>query len=392
MLEKSFNRLSKYGFLTMSASLGRAVLKRDYCGDRIPVMEHLWGLSRQAIQHYTGIDPIAEPGRIHDAFKGIAEVFEVDLLFGAGLPDNNSQVFDWDNGEKLKHLPDGTPIVQWGIFCTGIQEDGRHFLHVPKPASVDEALDFDPFHYFPKTVEQYRTEFVNAYAQMRENCGDTCYPIPHHYTTLYHCALAIFGFELWCEVGMADERRLSRLLDRFAELSWRITTAWSQVDGLDGFILHDDLVTTAGPVFAPAWYRRHIFSRYAEIFAPLVKKEIPIVFTSDGNCTEFVDDIFAAGADGLNMEYLVDLEPLVRDYPDKVLIGNINSAILANGPLPAIEREVTRCIEVGRRARRFVINVGGQLTHTMPLDHLDYYLNLRRRLAHGIRRTTCCAS
>ncbi len=369
----------------MAKDLGLAVLRPDYDGARIPVMEHLGGLSRAAIRHFSGIDPVAEPDRIGEAFRRVADAFEVDLLWGGGLPGPGSPVYDWEDGETVKRNPQGLPVVQWGIFAAAHQEDGRHFVHVPKPASVEEALEFQPLAHFPKTVQEYRQEFTVQYQAMLASTGELCYPIPHHYTTCFHWPLAIFGFELLCLAGMEDERRFGALMERFAEVSLRITTAWSQVEGLHAFILHDDLTMSSGPVFSPAWYRRHIFPHYPTIFRPLLDKGVPIIFTSDGDCSEFVDDVFAAGAEGLNFEYLVDLGSLVERYPDKILIGNINSSTLARGPREAIAREVRECMEVGSRARRFVVNVGGGLTHDIPVEHLEHYLSLRKELARSLR-------
>ena len=366
-------------------TLGLRLLQADYKEERIPVLEHVWGLSREAVRHFTGIDPLGEHQRINEAFRKIVEIFEVDLLWGGGLPQEADEVFDWDNGEKVKRNKKGVQVVQWGVFSAEHQEDGRHFVHIPKPASVDEALDFQPLQYFPKTVEDYRREFTASYAAMRQSAGPTAYPIPHHYTTCFHWALAIFGFELLCEAGM-EEDRFSTLMERFAEISVRITQAWSQVSGLKAFILHDDLTMTAGPIFHPQWYRDHIFPHYRAIFKPFLDRKIPIIFTSDGNCSAFVDDIFAAGAEGLNFEYSVDLERLVRDYPDKILIGNINSATLSGGSPETIEREVRHCIEIGKQARRFVCNVGGGLTHTIPVRNLESYLNLRKKLCREARQ------
>jgi hypothetical protein len=369
----------------MSKALGEAVLQPNYRGAGIPVMEHVGGLSRQALRHFTGIDPIAERHRLNEAFRRVAEAFEVDLLWGGGLPQSDWVAYDWDHQARLKRRPQAADLIQWGIFSATRQEDGRHFLHIPRPRTVEEALDFQPLEHFPKSVSEYRDEFQPAYDTMLESTGDTCLPLPHHYTTCFHWPLAIFGFELLCLTGKADEARFSSLMERFAEISTRITTAWAQVDGLKGFILHDDLTMSGGPIFAPAWYRRHVFPHYPAIFKPLIEKGVPIIFTSDGDCTEFVDDIFAAGAEGLNFEYLVELQPLVERYRDKVLIGNINSGTLARGPLGAIEREVRRCLEVGSRARRFVVNVGGGLTHDIPVAHLEYYLELRKNLARNLR-------
>jgi len=371
----------------VTRAIGQAVLKRHNGRDRLAVMEHLSGLSREAIVHFTRIDPVAHPRRVNEAFRQLAEVFEVDLYWGGGLPDGSYEVFDWSDGQTVKRNRRGESIVQWGIFGTAHQEDGRHFTHVPKPRSVDEALDYQPLEYFPQTVEQYRDEFQETYARMLDRCGEVCLPIPHHYTTLFHWPLAIFGFELLCEAGMQEDR-FGPLIERFAEVSRRVTTAWAAIPGVEGFILHDDLAMTGGPIFAPDWYRRMIFPHYPAIFQPLRQAGVPVIFTSDGDINAFIDDIFAAGAEGLNFEYIVDLGRLVRDYGDKILIGNMNSHVLAAGPQSAIDREVQRCLEVGAMARRFVVNVGGQLTHDIPIAHLEHYLAVRKRLSRRLANPT----
>lgn len=364
----------------MSKRYGQQIMAGRRPADRLPVMEHLAGISREAIVHFTQIDPVASPKRLNEAFRKLAEVFEIDLLWGGGLPDGDREIYDWSDGNHVRTNRRGDAVAQWGIFGAAHQEDGRHFTHVPKPANVDEALNFDPLIYFPKTVDQYREQFTESYANMHGSCGDYCLPLPHHYTTAFHWALAIFGFELLCEVGM-EEDRFADLMQRFTDISVRITTAWSQVPGVEGFILHDDLAMTGGPIFHPDWYRRHIFAHYPRIFEPLKNAGIPIVFTSDGNINALVDDIFAAGAEGLNFEYMVDLQYLVDHYADRILIGNMNSHLLAAGPLDAISAEVRRCLEVGSVAPQFVVNVGGQITHDIPVEYLEHYLHVRKQLS-----------
>lgn len=345
-------------------------------GEKIPAMEHIHGLSREAVTALSGRDPFQEPDALNEIYRAVTRQLDVDLNWGVGLPMPGDEMHDWSDGQTVKTNREGNPVVQWGIFHVVAQDDGRHFLHVPKPKDIDEALQFDPLLYFPQSVEDYQQEFTRQYRQMIESCGDVVYPIPHHYTTAFHWPLAIFGFELLCEAGM-EEDDFHALMERFAEISCRITTAWSRVEGLEGFILHDDLTMTSGPIFAPDWYRRHIFPFYEAIFAPLRQKNIPIIFTSDGDCSAFIGDVFNAGADGFNFEYLVDLETVANNHPDKILVGNFNNATLAQGPQEAIHREITRTIDVGRTVPGFVANVGGGLTHQIPLPNLQYYLTLR---------------
>lgn len=351
-------------------------------GDKIPSMEHYRGLSREAVHKLTGRDPLEHRNCLNAVYQDLGRLLDVDLNWGGGLPVASDEVHDWSDGQRIKRNRHGYPVVQWGVFHVTAQEDGRHFLHIPLPEDLDAALQFDPLQYFQKTVEDYEEEFNRAYEHMLESCGDVVYPVPHHYTTCFHWPLAIFGFELLCEAGM-EEEDFHCLMERFSEVSRRITTAWSRVEGLEGFILHDDLTMTSGPIFNPDWYRRHVFPFYKEIFRPLKEKNIPIIFTSDGDCSMFMDDVFSAGADGFNFEYLVNLETVASNHPDKILIGNLNNATIANGPTQKIEKEVRRCIEIGRDVPGFVVNVGGGLTHQIPVENLNFYLELRKRLCRS---------
>ncbi len=86
-----------------------------------------------------------------------------------------------------------------------------------------------------------------------------------------------------------------------------------------------------------------------------------------------------AGADGFNFEYLVDLEAVANRHPEKILIGNLNSATLARGSPEEIEAAVQSCIRAGAPAPGFVLNVGGGLTHEIPLPNLRHYLEVRKK-------------
>ena len=367
--------------------LGLEVLNANYRGDRIPVMEHYLACSREVVKHFTGFDPLAPGGPgLNHIYRRLAEKLEIDLFWGAGPVGDDIETHDWSDGETVKTTRQGHPSVQWGIFHVVSQEDGRHFLDVPKPASLDAALQFDSLRYFPDTEDEYAAKFQAEHDLSEDLAGGTGNVIPFHYTTAFHWPLAIFGFELLCEAGM-EEDDFSALMVRFVEISKRITRAWARVQGLKAFICHDDLTMTAGPIFQPDWYRTHIFPHYPAIFAPLKDKGIPVIFTSDGNCSCFVDDIFAAGADGLNFEYLVNLRDLVERHGDKILIGNLCSATIARGSVERIESEVRQCIEVGKNAPRFMMNVSGGFTHDMPIGHIEAYLRVRSKLCREARRS-----
>jgi len=369
----------------MSRQIALEALNPSYRGERIPVWEAFSGCSREVVQHLTGYDPLAPGGPgIRHIYRTLAEKLDIDVL-GSGLPADDAETFDWSDGETIKTNRRGQQCVQWGVFHSRVQEDGRHFLHIPKPATLDEALQFDPLPYFPYSTEDHVEFLTQQFPKMEEAAGDIGLVVPGYYTTAFHWPLAVLGFEMLCEAGL-EENDFAELMKRCVEVTKRLVTAWSRVPGVKVFTCHDDLAMSGGLIFHPDWYRRHIIPHYREIFKPLKEAGIQIVFVSDGDCSALMDDIFDAGADGFNFEWLIPLRPLVERHGDKILVGNLNSHTLAAGPIEKIEAEVRECIEVGRHAPRFAINVGGQLTHDISPQHMDAYLNIRNRLCREARR------
>jgi uroporphyrinogen-III decarboxylase len=152
--------------------------------------------------------------------------------------------------------------------------------------------------------------------------------------------------------------------------AWALTSA-------PVFICHDDIVWTSGPVFHPHWYRRFVFPRYRKLWSVLKDAGKIVLFCSDGDFTEFVDDLAQAGADGFIFEPLTSLEKIVSTYGrSKAIIGNVDTRILTFGTRDDVYREVKRCYDLGRDCPGFFHAVGNHIPHNVPVDNALYYLDL----------------
>ena len=110
--------------------------------------------------------------------------------------------------------------------------------------------------------------------------------------------------------------------------------AWARTS-IPAFICHDDMVWSQGAIFRPAWYREHLPLPPAVVHP--ADAGIQVLFCSDGNFTEFVDDLADAGADGFIFEPLTSLEYIVERYgQSKVIIGNADARILTFGDRDAV--------------------------------------------------------
>ncbi len=109
-----------------------------------------------------------------------------------------------------------------------------------------------------------------------------------------------------------------------------------------------------------------------------------VLFCSDGDFTEFVDDLAEAGADGFIFEPLTDLGYVVKHYGQThVIIGNADCRVLTFGTPREVRHEVRRVMDKGRNCPGYFFAVGNHIPANCPLENvvacLDAYREFRKR-------------
>jgi hypothetical protein len=240
----------------------------------------------------------------------------------------------------------------------------------------EEVLSFDP-------VEEYGLPDVDERAQFFEENyqkGQQAYPglvFPGgYYKTIFSACIQAFGWEMFLSSAPVDYERFDYVLEGFFRISMANFQAWAKTTA-PVFICHDDIVWSEGAVFHPDWYRRYIFPRHKKLWRVLKDAGKIILFCSDGDFTEFIDDLVEAGADGFIFEPLTDLEEMVAKYGQtKVIIGNVDTRILTFGTREQIYQDVKRCADLGRDCPGFFFAVGNHIPHNVPIEKALYYFEL----------------
>jgi uroporphyrinogen-III decarboxylase len=187
-----------------------------------------------------------------------------------------------------------------------------------------------------------------------------------------------FGFENFLLAAMTDPDRFDQILDQFTEISIANLTEWVK-DDCPICVCHDDLAIGQGLVFPPDWYRKHIFPRYERIFEPIKNAGKKLVFVSDGNYMDLIDDLLALGADGLLVDCFMDLQTVLKKCgPGRIVIGNIDTRILTNGTRQQILTEVKRCAEMGKAHPGYFFRAAGDLPHNIPLENMRTYFGAKQ--------------
>lgn len=319
--------------------------------DRIPHTEYL--THRSFIMKVTGLDS-EDPSQRREAYAALVKVLDYDFIWST---------YDWE----------------WGLPRTDMGRAKYYEAEVPWHSSypfksAEEVLAFNPL----ETADLPSMEELTASVREYYERGQALYPdavFPGgFYNSVFTWNIITFGWELFMVAAKTDPRRFEQILDQFTAISQMVVEAHIRAQ-VPIFLGHDDIVWASGPVFSPAWMREVIFPRLKRLWTPLREAGIKVLFCSDGNFDQFVDDLVEAGAEGFIFEPLTDLEYIVEQYGQThVIIGNIDSRILQYGRSEEIRAEVKRCADLGRDCPGYFFAVGNHIPYTVPIPSIECYL------------------
>ena len=91
------------------------------------------------------------------------------------------------------------------------------------------------------------------------------------------------------------------------------------------------MVWSEGAIFHPDWYRKYIFPKYKQLWEPIKASGKKLLFCSDGDFTEFIDDFIEAGVDAVIPEPMTDFEMICERYGDRIAIFGWDMFLTAVG-------------------------------------------------------------
>ena len=346
----------------MSYERGQAALRLEM-PDRIPHTEYVSHF--ELVRHLTGLDP-KSPAEADEAWRRFFIAADYDLLW-----NSNDGPVPWKERGR-------TTDMGHAIWL----EDGsdRREPVVSPFRTVEDVLAFD-------AAEEYGLPDFDELVAYYEGCYQTgqtrhsgvVFPGGYYKTIVSGCIEA-FGWDMFLYAVGTDPEGFDRVIEGVAKITEHHIRAWAKTS-IPAFISHDDMVWTEGAIFRPAWYREHIFPRYARFWRIVHDAGKKVLFCSDGNFTEFLDDLAAAGADGFIFEPLTSLEVAVERYgKSHVIVGNVDTRALTFGGRDDVRAEVKRCADLGRDCPGYFFAVGNHIPPNVPLDNALYYLDCIREL------------
>jgi hypothetical protein len=244
----------------------------------------------------------------------------------------------------------------------------------------EEVLNFDPWQAFGRKAGE---ELVRRFeAHYKANCRAHAFGVNMTgvYVTLISGLIDLFGWNMLLLAAGTDLQRFGELANRYAAWMQQYFDDLAETD-VPLVMVHDDIVWASGPFLRPAWYRQYVFPNYTKYLSPLLDSGKKVLFCSDGNLNEFIDDIAATGVHGFVFEPLTDLEVIVDRYGQThIIVGNADTRILLSGTKDQIRAEVQRCISLGRTCPGFFMAVGNHIPSNTPVENALYYNQVYQEL------------
>ncbi len=341
----------------MSYERGIAAIRLE-APDEIPHTQYISHLDFMA--RLTGL-PADHP----DLGRKTAEVLDFDFVWSTDGPSPEGR---WtDMGRAYWHERQQ-------------EADSRHqgFADIEEALSLDCAAEYGKPDLAEKTAD-YQARYET---NQREVYPFAVWP-GGTYRTQMSFLIAAFGWEMLLTMAGLDLDRFTKVLDSWTDVIEVYYRAWAATD-IEVCLTHDDMVWSEGAFIQPDWYRRVIFPHYKRLWDIVHAAGKKVLFCSDGDFTEFVDDLAEAGADGFIFEPLTDLDYIVKNYGQShVIIGNADCRVLTFGTPDDVRAEVRRVMNAGRDCPGFFFAVGNHIPANCPLENVEAclatYHELRQR-------------
>lgn len=307
------------------------------------------------VRAVTHRDPLTDDG----AMRAFNDAWDMDFLWGT-----NDGPVDWEKRGRVTDMGHAE-FLEGGT-------DRRDTVQCPFE-DVEDVLMFDAVkEYGLPDIDELTAYYERAHCEnQKANPEQIC--TGGYYKTVVSGAIQAFGWDMFL-CAAADRKRFAKVLEGFAELSLHHVKAWAKTS-IQVYIQHDDMVWSEGAFMHPGFYRSAIFPHYKRMWDVLHDAGKAVLFCSDANFTDFVDDIAQAGADGFIFEPMTSLDYVVSKYgQSKVIISSkLDCRTLTFGTKSDIKFEIDETLKVAKKCPGFVFAVGNHVPSNIPIENALYF-------------------
>jgi hypothetical protein len=334
-------------------------------GDRVPIWDYLD--NRDIWNHF------AAPADTYE--QGIVKVYHglgIDLCRGYGAS------YGCDDDGKVRQ----TGKVEYRVA-------GRSLWLAKKPIqSQDDLRSYQPVLAKKEAVRQGWLAEIRRRQKLFEPL--TMY-VPGHGCG-FHATYGLMGLELFSYAIYECRSEIERVMDVLCSNAVVHAEVCTEEKLSPLFFVGDDIAYKGRLMCSPKFLRETFIRCLRRVCEPCVKAGIKVIFHSDGNVMEILDDMIDAGIGGLNpIEPIagMDIGLLKKRYGrNLVLVGNVDcSQVLPLGTPEDVTRATQECIRAASPGGGHFIGSSSEIVPSTPVENvLAFYRACRR---YGRYPITC---
>jgi hypothetical protein len=222
---------------------------------------------------------------------------------------------------RIQRNEDGT-VTQVERWTAWVIERPWHTQHdlvewVEKRIERENGLLFDA---------AYRERFHRQIAYSRELFGDDTVQIIESGTGLTEM-YSPMGWETFAYLLVDEPELMEAWLEARNQAELRRVACIANPDIIPVALTYDDIAYKTSTHVSPAWLRRYWLPRLKRLNAAWHERGTRCIFHSDGNLWAVLDDLVAAGIDGINpieVQAGMTVRALRAKYPKLILTGGID--------------------------------------------------------------------
>jgi uroporphyrinogen-III decarboxylase len=148
--------------------------------------------------------------------------------------------------------------------------------------------------------------------------------------------------------------------------------------GVDFVWIADDIAFKTGLFIPPKLFKEIWTERMQRIMEPALARDIPVIFHSDGNIDDIIEDLIDIGISCLNPmdPYAVDYKEYKKRYGSRLcLSGNMDIELLAKGTPEDIEKDVKKHMDILKPGGGYIATCSHSLVNYIPHNNVIAYIN-----------------
>jgi uroporphyrinogen decarboxylase len=157
-------------------------------------------------------------------------------------------------------------------------------------------------------------------------------------------------------------------------------------EGADFICINSDYGFNSGPFISPKHFAEFVTPYLTEIVGTIHDLGLPAILHSDGNLNAILDQLVGAGLDGyqsVDPQGGMDIKSVRERYPDLILMGNVECAMLQDCNSERIREAVRYCMQHGGIGKRYIFSSSNCIFAGMPLESYHVMLDEYRRQGTG---------